>query len=86
MKYLFKGMQTQERFELLLSLTRIQSESVISALNDYLVRGMDKKAAALANGVQMPNFSAAINTLEEKAVIVEKIKELDSNNYVKKAR
>ena len=77
MKYLFKGMQTQERFELLLSLTRIQSESVIRALNDYLVRGMDKKAAAFANGVQMPNFSAALTKLERKAEIVEKIKELD---------
>tara|TARA_Y100001960_G_C14106176_1_gene555269 strand:- start:241 stop:486 length:246 start_codon:yes stop_codon:yes gene_type:complete len=80
MKYLFKGMQTQERFELLLSLTRIQSENVINALNDYLVRGMDKKAAALANGVQMPNFSAAINTLEEKAKVVEQIKEIDHVN------
>ncbi|MEQ3513606.1 PapB/FocB family fimbrial expression transcriptional regulator [Pseudoalteromonas sp. BZB3] len=78
MKYLFKGMQTQERFELLLSLTRIQSESLINALNDYLVRGMDKKAAALANGVEMPNFSAALKKLEEKAQIIEKIKELDA--------
>ena len=78
MKYLFKGMQTQERFELLLSLTRIQSESVINALKDYLVRGMDKKAAALANGVQMPNFSAALTKLEHKSSIVEKIKELDN--------
>ena len=77
MKYLFKGMQTQERFELLLSLTRIQSESVINALNDYLVRGMDKKTAAVANDVQMPNFSAALTKLERKAEIVEKIKELD---------
>ncbi|RZQ51215.1 hypothetical protein C1E23_20720 [Pseudoalteromonas phenolica] len=80
MKYLFKGMQTQERFELLLSLTRIQSESVISALNDYLVRGMDKKAAALANGVQMPNFSAALKQLEAKVELVERIKELDYQN------
>lgn len=78
MKYLFKGMQTQERFELLLSLTRIQSESVISALNDYLVRGMDKKAAAVINGVEMPNFSVALSKLEHKAAIVEKIKELDN--------
>ena len=77
MKYLFKGMQTQERFELLLSLTRIQSESVINALNDYLVRGMDKKAAAVINGVEMPNLSAALNKLEEKARVVEHIKELD---------
>lgn len=77
MKYLFKGMQSQERFELLLSLTRIQSESVISALNDYLVKGMDKKAAALINGVELPNLSAALSKLEAKAAVVEQIKELD---------
>ena len=82
MKYLFKGMQTQERFELLLSLTRIQSESVINALNDYLVRGMDKKAAAVINGVEMPNLSAALSKLEYKAAIVEKIKELDNLHFI----
>lgn len=80
MKYLFKGMQTQERFELLLSLTRIQSESVINALKDYLVRGMDKKAAAVINGVEMPNLSAALNKLEEKALVIELIKEIDLRN------
>ncbi|TQF70508.1 hypothetical protein FLM44_05275 [Pseudoalteromonas luteoviolacea] len=78
MKYLFKGIQTQERFELLLSLTRISSKNVISALRDYLVRGMDKKAASLVNGVYMPNFSAALKRLESKTGIVERIKELDS--------
>ncbi|MCF2826907.1 MULTISPECIES: adhesin biosynthesis transcription regulatory family protein [unclassified Pseudoalteromonas] len=77
MKYLFKGMQSQERFELLLSLTRIQSENVISALFDYLVKGMDKKAAAMINGVELPNLSVALNKLEEKALIIELIKEID---------
>ncbi|CAM4262934.1 PapB/FocB family fimbrial expression transcriptional regulator [Pseudoalteromonas maricaloris] len=77
MKYLFKGMQSQERFELLLSLTRIQSESVINALSDYLVRGIDKKASAAINGVEVSNLSAAISKLEEKAAVIERIKELD---------
>ncbi|RZG05521.1 hypothetical protein EXT48_08275 [Pseudoalteromonas sp. CO348] len=77
MRYLFKGMQSQERFELLLSLTRIQSENVISALFDYLVKGMDKKAAAMINGAELPNLSAALNKLEEKAAVIERIKELD---------
>jgi hypothetical protein len=77
MKYLFKGMQSQERFELLLSLTRIQSEPVISALNDFLVKGMDKKAAALINGVELSNLSAALSKLETKAAVVEQIKEID---------
>jgi hypothetical protein len=30
------------------------------------------------NGVEMPNFSAALTKLERKAAIVEKIKELDN--------
>ncbi len=77
MKYLFKGMQSQERFELLLSLTRIQSESVIGALFDYLVKGVDKKASAVINGIEVSNLSAALSKLEEKAAVVEMIKELD---------
>lgn len=79
MKYLFKGMQSQERFELLLSLTRIQSESVIDALFDYLVKGVDKKASAVINGIEVSNLSAALSKLEEKAEVVELIKELDEN-------
>lgn len=77
MKYLFKGMQSQERFELLLKLTRINSDNVVDAMRDYLVWGMDKKAAAILNGVRLPNFTAALNKLEEKAAIVECIKEID---------
>lgn len=77
MKYLFKGMQSQERFELLLKLTRINSDNVVDAMRDYLVRGMDKKAAAIINGVKSPNFTAALNKLEEKAEIVEQLKEID---------
>lgn len=77
MKYLFKGMQSQERFELLLKLTRINSDNVVDAMRDYLVRGMDKKAAAIINGVKSPNFTAALNKLEEKAAIVEQLKEID---------
>ncbi|MBQ4836793.1 PapB/FocB family fimbrial expression transcriptional regulator [Pseudoalteromonas luteoviolacea] len=80
MKYLFKGMQSHERFELLLQLTRINSENMIDALRDYLVRGMDKKAAALTNQIAVPNFSAALKKLEEKAAVVERLKEIDYRN------
>ncbi|OCQ23387.1 hypothetical protein A7985_05455 [Pseudoalteromonas luteoviolacea] len=77
MKYLFKGMQSPERFELLLSLTRISSDNIIEALRDYLVRGLDKKTAAVINGIEQPNLSAALRRLEVKAELVERIKELD---------
>ncbi|MDK2597914.1 PapB/FocB family fimbrial expression transcriptional regulator [Pseudoalteromonas obscura] len=77
MKYLFKGMQSNSRFELLIMLTKIDSEQMIDALRDFLVRGMDKKSAAILNGVKQSNFSAALKALNEKAAIVEQIKELD---------
>ncbi|MBD1582785.1 PapB/FocB family fimbrial expression transcriptional regulator [Pseudoalteromonas sp. S16_S37] len=77
MNYLFKGMQSEERFKLLLQLTKISSESVKAALYDYLVIGIDKKSACALNGVREPNFAPALNKLNEKAGIVEAIKEHD---------
>ncbi|MBQ4838831.1 PapB/FocB family fimbrial expression transcriptional regulator [Pseudoalteromonas luteoviolacea] len=77
MRYLFKGTQSPERFELILSLTKITSEDVIGALQDYYVRGIDKKIAATLNGVKGPNLSPAFKAMEEKAAIVERIKEID---------
>lgn len=77
MNYLFKGTQTPERLNLLLSLCKISSEDVKAALSDYLVRGIDKKSAALLNGVPAPNFSRAISQLNVKAEVVEQIKEID---------
>ena len=77
MVYLFKGTQTPERLNLLLSLCKISSEDIKTSLSDYLVRGIDKKSAALLNGVPAPNFSRALNQLNAKAEVVEKIKEID---------
>ena len=77
MQYLFKGMQSQDRFNLLIGLTKISSDDIKSALCDYLVKGMDKKAAAALNGVKPPNFSVALAKLEEKSVIVENIIEIE---------
>ncbi len=77
MNYIFKGSQTTERLNLLLSLCKISSEDIKTALSDYLVRGIDKKSAALLNGVPAPNFSRALNQLNAKAEVVEEIKELD---------
>ena len=55
----------------------ISSEDIKTALSDYLVRGIDKKSAALLNGVPAPNFSRALSQLNAKAEVVELIKELD---------
>lgn len=40
MRYLVQGGEDAETVELLLSLTRIDSDDVKSALKDYLVRGL----------------------------------------------
>lgn len=77
MNYLFKGTQTAERLNLLLSLCKISSADIKAALGDYLVRGIDKKSAALLNGVPAPNFSRALSQLNAKAEVVELIKEID---------
>lgn len=77
MRSLLAGMQSEERFKLLLSLTRISSEEVKSALRDHLVLGHPESVAASINGVAQSNFTRALNKVKRVADSVEKIKELD---------
>ncbi|GAA79252.1 hypothetical protein EU508_08175 [Pseudoalteromonas fuliginea] len=77
MNYLYKGSQSQERLDALLSFGKSTSEDIKAALSDYLVRGISKTNAATLNGVKGPNFTRALNRLEVVASKVEKIKELD---------
>lgn len=77
MRYLTQGGQTAERFQLLLSLTKISSESTIDALSDYLVRGLSDATASALNGVSQSNFNRALTGLEKVAATVEQIKLVD---------
>jgi hypothetical protein len=77
MKYLFIGSQSEQRFELLLSLTRINSDDVVSALYDHLVKGASENSAAIINGISMSNFNRAFKKLNEVAAAVERVKEID---------
>lgn len=77
MKLLVQGGQTNDRFELLLQLTRIASEDVIEALRDHLVRGMTTANAAGVNGVEQSALTRALKTLEKQANVVEQIKLID---------
>ncbi|MEI8668857.1 hypothetical protein WNY98_06410 [Pseudoalteromonas sp. AS71] len=77
MNYLYKGSQSQERLDALLSFGKSTSEDIKAALSDYLVRGISKTNAATLNGVPGPNFTRALKRLEVVASKVEKIKELD---------
>jgi selenocysteine lyase/cysteine desulfurase len=77
MKYLYKGSQSQERLDVLLSFGKSTSEDIKSALSDYLVRGINKTNAATLNGVPGPNLTRALKRLEVVAGKVERVKELD---------
>ncbi|ALQ08477.1 hypothetical protein D172_010615 [Pseudoalteromonas sp. Bsw20308] len=77
MNYLYKGSQSQERLNALLSFGKSTSEDIKAALNDYLVRGISKTNAATLNGVPASNLTRALKRLEVVAGKIEKIKELD---------
>lgn len=80
MRFLTQGGQTAERLELLFSLTRIASDDIKAALSDHLVRGLSDATASSLNGVAQSNFNRALNSLEEIAATVERIKEVDWRN------
>jgi predicted DNA-binding protein (UPF0251 family) len=77
MKYLYAKSQSVERFNLLLSLTKISSDDVINALYDHLVNGAGESNAATMNGVSQSNFQRAFNKLNKVAEAVENIKVID---------
>ncbi|EKE79443.1 PapB/FocB family fimbrial expression transcriptional regulator [Idiomarina xiamenensis] len=81
MKYLCQASQTNERFELLLQLTRINSDDVKDALRAHLVKGFNEKDAALLNGVPFSNFSRALTKLNHVAGVVESIKDIDWQRF-----
>ncbi|MGL4939406.1 PapB/FocB family fimbrial expression transcriptional regulator [Shewanella sp.] len=77
MKYLLPGGESDRRFELLLSLTRLSSDNVVSALRDYLVHGMSDTVACVVNRVAKGNFSRSSATMNDVSSTVEAIKEID---------
>jgi len=77
MRYIVQGSQSEQRFNMLLKLTRISSEDVIDALRDHLVVGLAETTAATINNVSLSNFNRALTSLNAAAELVEKIKELD---------
>jgi len=77
MKMLVRGLEKQERVELLISLTKMSSETQKQAIIDHLVKGRSDTEAALLNDVSQSNFNRAMSRLNEIAGIVEEIKALD---------
>lgn len=77
MKVVTQGSQSAARLALLLRFTKIDSEDMIDALNDYLVKGLASSTAADINGVDRANLNRAVNTINDAAIVVEEIKNLD---------
>ena len=79
MKFLTKGLEPEERINLLLQLTKIGSENIKSALIDHLTKGLTENDAAMLNDVPQQNFNRALKRLNSIAGVVEQVKELDWN-------
>lgn len=76
--YVHGGMESQERFELLVSLTGLRSENQIAALCDHLVKAVPLDAAMVMNGVtNKSNLERDLDKINDVAKIIEKIKEID---------
>ena len=79
MKFLTKGLEPEERINLLLLLTKIESKNIRSALVDHLTKGLTENDAAMLNDVSQQNFNRALKRLNGVAGVVEQVKELDWN-------
>ena len=77
MKFLSKGLESEQRINLLLQLTKIGSATIKSALVDHLTKGLTENDAAMLNDVPQQNFNRALKRLNDVAGVVEQIKELD---------
>ena len=78
---LIKGIEPQERVNLIMKLTKIGSENIRSALIDHLSKGLSENDAAMLNDVPQQNFNRALKRLNEVAAVVEKIKEFDWDKF-----
>jgi hypothetical protein len=81
MNVLLQGGQSVKRLDLLLQLTLIKSDNMKDALKSYLVDGMSESAVAALHSVDRNNFIRTLSKLNEKAAIVESIKEIDWPKY-----
>lgn len=76
--YVHSGMESPERFELLVSLTGLRSENQISALRDHLVKGVPLDAVMVLYGItNKSNLERDLDKINDVATTVEKIKEID---------
>lgn len=88
MNYLSQGMESKKKILLLFQLTNISSEGIKQAILDHLTKNFSVSHAAMLNDVKQPNVARAVKSLNDVAMIVEKINELNlyrSSDINKKA-
>ncbi len=66
MKYLLKGMESQERITLLVSLTNIRSPQILKAISLHFVTGISITRASARVGVDFSNLHRAIESLNKR--------------------
>ena len=80
---LYRGSESSIRFALLMEGVGLRSEPMRSALEDYLVKGIDKDAAAALNGVKTSNLDRDLGKLDRFADLVARIEDHDSDSHKK---
>lgn len=77
MNYLLPGGESEQRLELLLSLTGLRSKPVIAALREIYVNGLLPERAAARFGLKKTNLCRDQGKLEAVADTLEALKEID---------
>ncbi|PKH06415.1 hypothetical protein [Moritella sp. Urea-trap-13] len=83
MKFLTKSLESEQRVNLLLQFTKIGSENIKRALIDHLTKGLTENDSAMLNDVSQQNFNRALKRLNIVAGIIEQIKNLDEEPFIK---
>lgn len=79
MNYLAQGIESEEKIDLLLSLTSVRSESRAQAMKYYFCRGYTETMSYTLAEIPQQKFNSLKNRLNEIAGIVEKINEGKKN-------
>lgn len=80
---LYRGSESSIRFNLLMEGVGLRSEPMRAALEDYLVKGIDKDAASALNGVKTSNLERDLGKLDAFADLVARIEDYDSSSSKK---
>ena len=86
MNVLLPNMESQVKIGALIELTNMTSQPTIAALYDHLCRDRTETGAAAKNMIEQSNLARAIAKLNEKAAIVERIKNDDWAKFVERIK